>query len=73
MSEAAEPESKTESTPYKDKNLSIMGRVAVYDNNLSIPRVIDVEFNTVDKFLSEMSQKTYSISHELGEKSLIQS
>ena len=68
MSEAVKSDSKIEGTPYKDKNLPIMGRVAVYDNNMSIPRIIDVESNSVDEFLSEMSQKTYSISHELGGK-----
>jgi hypothetical protein len=68
MSEALKSDSKKEATPFEDKNLPILGRVAVYDSNRSIPRIIDVEFDSVDKFLSEMSQKTYSLSHELGGK-----
>jgi hypothetical protein len=68
MPEALKSDSKKEATPYEDKNLPILGRVAVYDSNRSIPRIIDVEFDSVDKFLSEMSQKTYSLSHELGGK-----
>ena len=68
MSETLKPDTKKTDPPDYEKSLPIPGRIAVYDNSRSIPRIIDVEFDSVDKFLSEMSQKTYSLSHELGGK-----
>ena len=68
MSETLKPDTKKTDTPDDEKSMPIPGRIAVYDNSRSIPRIIHVEFDSVDKFLSEMSQKTYSLSHELGGK-----
>ena len=68
MSETLKPDTKKTDTPDDEKSMPIPGRIAVYDNSRSIPRIIDVEFDSVDKFLSEMSQKTYSLSHDLGGK-----
>jgi hypothetical protein len=68
MSEVSKSSSQTEEVPVKEFSPPIIGRVAVYDNKRSIPRIIDVKYDAVDKFLSEMSQKTYSLSHELGGK-----
>lgn len=48
--------------------LPISCRIAVYDNLKSIPRVIDFNYNSIEDFLAEIPQKTYSFSHELGGK-----
>ncbi len=68
MPEALKPDTKKTDQSDEDKSLPIPGRIAVYDNIRSIPRIIDVEYDSVDEFLSEMSQKTYSLSHDLGGK-----
>jgi predicted HTH transcriptional regulator len=47
---------------------SLTARIAVYDNMRSIPRIIDLDFNDIDGFINETSQKTYSISHDIGGK-----
>jgi len=46
----------------------ISGRIAVYDNMRSIPRVVELSYDSITKFLDETPQKIYSISHELGGK-----
>jgi predicted HTH transcriptional regulator len=45
---------------------SIVGRIAVYDNMRSLPRIINAEFKTIDSFISETPQKVYALSHEIG-------
>src|SRR4030042_4985844 len=47
---------------------SISGRIAIYDNMRSIPRVIEISFDSITRFLDETPQRIYSISHELGGK-----
>lgn len=47
---------------------SISGRIAVYDNIRSIPRIIELSYDSITRFLDETPQKIYSISHELGGK-----
>ncbi len=41
-------------------------RIAVYDNMRSIPRIIDLNFNDINNFINETSEKTYNLSHEIG-------
>ncbi len=41
-------------------------RIALYDNMRSIPRVIHSEYKNIADFINDTSQKTYSLSHELG-------
>ena len=47
-------------------DLPVTGRIAVYDNMRSIPRVIDFKHDTVRTFIDEVPQKIYALSHELG-------
>jgi hypothetical protein len=47
---------------------SISGRIAIYDNMRSIPRVVEFSYGSITKFLDETPQRIYSISHELGGK-----
>jgi len=53
-----------------DENLSypIISRIAVYDNMRSIPRLIEMQSDSINSFLDETPQKIYSISHEMGGK-----
>jgi len=46
----------------------ISGRIAIYDNMLSIPRVVEINYDSITRFLDETPQRIYSISHELGGK-----
>ncbi|MCJ7728082.1 MAG: hypothetical protein MUO96_05525, partial [Actinobacteria bacterium] len=46
--------------------MDIPVRIAVYDNMRSIPRIIDLNFNDINNFINETSEKTYSLSHEIG-------
>ncbi len=48
--------------------LPIKGRIAIYDNIRSIPRVIDLDYKSISDFIDEIPQKTYSFSHDLGGK-----
>jgi predicted transcriptional regulator len=50
----------------QEDGFSISGRIAVYDNLKSLPRIIDFNYITVQHFLDEVPQKTYLFSHELG-------
>jgi hypothetical protein len=47
---------------------SISGRIAVYDNMRSIPRIVEISYDSITRFLDETPQRIYSISHELGGK-----
>jgi len=52
-----------------NQNRNIMDipvRIAVYDNMRSIPRIIDLNFNDINNFINETSEKTYNLSHEIG-------
>jgi hypothetical protein len=53
-----------------EENLSypIISRIAVYDNMRSIPRLIEMQSDSINNFLDETPQKIYSISHEMGGK-----
>ncbi|MBM3705575.1 MAG: hypothetical protein FJW66_03520 [Actinobacteria bacterium] len=53
---------------YPELERSVSGRIAVYDNLRSIPRIIDFDYETISFFLDEVPQKVYSISHSLGGK-----
>ncbi|MBM3700483.1 MAG: hypothetical protein FJW68_06190 [Actinobacteria bacterium] len=55
-----------EPSVYNKTDLPVCGRIAVYDNMRSIPRVIDFRHNTVKTFIDEVPQKIYALSHELG-------
>ena len=46
--------------------MDIPVRIAVYDNMRSVPRIIDLNFNDINNFINETSEKTYNLSHELG-------
>ena len=46
----------------------IVSRIAVYDNMRSIPRLIEMQSDSINNFLDETPQKIYSISHEMGGK-----
>ncbi|MDP3011338.1 MAG: ATP-binding protein [Candidatus Hydromicrobium sp.] len=46
--------------------MDIPVRIAVYDNMRSIPRIIDLNFNDINNFINETSEKTYNLSHEIG-------
>jgi len=46
--------------------MEIPVRIAVYDNMRSIPRIIDLNFNDINNFINETSEKTYNLSHEIG-------
>lgn len=46
--------------------MDIPVRIAVYDNIRSIPRIIDLNFNDINNFINETSEKTYNLSHEIG-------
>jgi hypothetical protein len=50
----------------REDGFSISGRIAVYDNLKSIPRIIDFNYVAVQHFLDEVPQKTYLFSRELG-------
>ncbi len=50
----------------REDGFSICGRIAVYDNLKSIPRIIDFNYVTIQHFLDEVPQKTYLFSRELG-------
>ncbi len=61
----AESKSKT---ARKEAGFFIPARIALYDNMRSIPRVIDSEYENIADFINDTSQKTYSLSHEMGGK-----
>lgn len=46
--------------------MDIPVRIAVYDNMRSVPRIIDLNFNDINNFINETSEKTYNLSHEIG-------
>lgn len=46
----------------------ISGRIAIYDNIRSIPRIVEINYDSITRFLDETPQKIYAISHELGGK-----
>lgn len=46
--------------------MDIPVRIAVYDNMRSIPRIIDLNFNDINNFINETSEKIYNLSHEIG-------
>jgi hypothetical protein len=55
-------------TGQKETGFFIPVRIALYDNLRSIPRVIDSEYENITDFITSTSQKTYSLSHEMGGK-----
>jgi len=55
------------STNQKNNNpLKIFVRIAVYDNLRSIPRIIDLNFMSIEDFINNTAEKIYSVSHEQG-------
>ncbi|MDD3776129.1 MAG: ATP-binding protein [Actinomycetota bacterium] len=52
--------------PNKEPEVFIPVRIAIYDNLRSIPRVVELNFNSIKDFINETSQKTYTLSHEVG-------
>ncbi len=59
---------KSANPPEQEVIYSISGRIAIYDNMRSIPRVVEINYDSITRFLDETPQKVYSISHELGGK-----
>lgn len=51
---------------YSDVDIYV--RIAVYDNMKSIPRIVDLNFNDINSFLDQTTQKAYSLSHDAGGK-----
>jgi len=43
-------------------------KIALYDNMRSIPRIVESCYKNINDFINDTSQKTYSLSHELGGK-----
>jgi hypothetical protein len=43
-------------------------KIALYDNMRSIPRVVDSSYKNIADFINDISQKTYSLSREMGGK-----
>ncbi len=41
-------------------------RIAIYDNMRSIPRIVNLSYDNIADFINETTQKTYSLSHEIG-------
>jgi len=64
----AEPKNDADLEEPKSGAVNLAARIAVYDNMRSIPRIIDLRFTGIDSFINETSQKTYSISHDIGGK-----
>ncbi len=64
----AEPKNDAGLEEPKSGAVNLAARIAVYDNMRSIPRIIDLRFTGIDSFINETSQKTYSISHDIGGK-----
>lgn len=50
------------------QNIPIPVKIALYDNMQSIPRVVESTYDNIADFINETSQKTYSLSHEMGGK-----
>jgi len=67
MSEELTPGKLSNSSEQEVIN-SISGRIAIYDNMRSIPRVVEITYDSITGFLDETPQKIYSISHEMGGK-----
>ena len=49
-----------------DMPMPVNGRVAVYDNMHSIPRIVDLSYESIKNFLDETPQIIYSLSHQQG-------
>jgi len=52
----------------KKPSFNIFVRIAVYDNLKSLPRIIDLNFQTVSDFISKTSEEVYDLSHKQGGK-----
>ena len=69
MHEKEKSENRLSSYSSSDKKkYQIIGRIAVYDNLKSIPRIIDLDYDSINAFLDNTSQKTYNLAHQLGGK-----
>jgi predicted transcriptional regulator len=55
---------ETNNSTKNRQDLSV--RIAVYDNMRSIPRVIKLDFDSIENLINETSQRTYNLSHEAG-------
>ncbi len=51
-----------------DAGIHIPVKIALYDNMRSIPRIEDSSYDNIADFINDISQKTYSLSHEMGGK-----
>ena len=47
-------------------SIPINGRIAVYDNMRSIPRIIELSYDSIKNFLEQSPQLIYSLSHQQG-------
>ncbi len=52
----------------KNSSFSIPVKIALYDNMRSIPRIVDSIYDNISEFINDTSQKTYSLSHDMGGK-----
>jgi DNA-binding MarR family transcriptional regulator len=52
----------------KEPSFNIFVRIALYDSLRSLPRIIDLNFNSIPDFISKTSEEVYSLSHKQGGK-----
>ncbi|MCD4669039.1 MAG: histidine kinase [Actinomycetia bacterium] len=52
----------------KNSSFFIPVKIALYDNMRSIPRIVDSIYDNISEFINDTSQKTYSLSHDMGGK-----
>ncbi len=62
---------KKTSNNYLNENLNLnqsllFCRIAIYDNLKSIPKIIDLKYQQIENLLTDLPQKVYMFSHELG-------
>lgn len=56
----------TKQAGIKNSGFFIPVKIALYDNMRSIPRVFESTYNNITDFINNISQKTYSLSHDMG-------
>ena len=56
----------TKQADIKNSGFFIPVKIALYDNMRSIPRVFESTYDNISGFINDASQKTYSLSHDMG-------
>jgi len=56
----------TKQSDIKNTGFFIPVKLALYDNMRSIPRVFESTYDNISDFINDTSQKTYSLSHDIG-------